>query len=273
MRTGRPPVVRVTVACESCGATLVRRASDASRNKTRRYFCNATCLRAVGCKPRRGEQRTCEQPGCGATFYRGPNDTKVFCSRECHSASQIRAERRTCERCGGAYLVPPSQQWRRAARYCSRLCEGDSRIARPLDRSHNGRCARLNQHGYVFIHEPKHPKAIKGGWISEHRHVVEQRLGRYLRSDEHVHHVNGNKSDNRSENLEVLTPRAHARVTGAERRAWHRSIDHKLARLTALARYWQRIATLKPDPMLYESIRLIEGDLLRRSGAAREVLH
>ena len=236
MRTGRPPVDRVTVACEACGATLVRRARDAARNVSRRFFCDDRCLRAVGVKPRRGERRTCEQPGCGATFYRGPNATQRFCSRNCGNAFQGRhALSRNCQRCGGEYVLSPSQYGHRAARgYCSKHCEGDARIARPLDRQHNGRCARLDRHGYVLIYEPAHPKAIGGGWIFEHRHVVEQRIGRQLRSDEQVHHLNGDKSDNRSKNLEVLTPRAHARITGRERSAWHASMPAKLARLAEL---------------------------------------
>jgi hypothetical protein len=34
-----------------------------------------------------------------------------------------------------------------------------------------------------------------------HRHVVEQHLGRSLRRDEHVHHRNGDRYDNRIDNL------------------------------------------------------------------------
>jgi hypothetical protein len=42
-----------------------------------------------------------------------------------------------------------------------------------------------------------------------YRAVMEAQLGRRLRSDEHVHHINGDPSDDRPENLEVLTPAEH----------------------------------------------------------------
>lgn len=56
-----------------------------------------------------------------------------------------------------------------------------------------------------------HPYANSGGWQYEHRLRVMEALGRRLRSDEHVDHVNSNKRDNRVENLRVVLAPDHGR--------------------------------------------------------------
>jgi hypothetical protein len=55
---------------------------------------------------------------------------------------------------------------------------------------------RKNHDGYIVVVQ-------KGRELREHRLVMEQVLGRKLRSWETVHHKNGIRDDNRPENLEL----------------------------------------------------------------------
>lgn len=62
----------------------------------------------------------------------------------------------------------------------------------------------LNNHGYICVYMPSHPNAMPStGLIYEHRLVMSEYLGRLLNSNENVHHINGDRTDNRIENLEL----------------------------------------------------------------------
>lgn len=69
----------------------------------------------------------------------------------------------------------------------------------------------VDGNGYVRILKPEHPFHDNRGYVKEHRLVIEGYLGRYLRKDELIHHINENKSDNRLSNLQKMSKVEHMR--------------------------------------------------------------
>lgn len=56
---------------------------------------------------------------------------------------------------------------------------------------------------YKYVAALGHSNSDTKGWIAEHRLVMSEHLGRPLTNGENVHHKNGNRLDNRLENLEL----------------------------------------------------------------------
>ena len=110
-----------------------------------------------------------------------------------------------CQQCGEVF-----QPRKAEAKYCSRVCMWKN------NGGHNKKeeCWWINQKGYidgkVWIGE----KQIR---VKKHRWIMEQHLGRPLQKHEDIHHVNGIKTDNRIENLQIIPKVDHANISNIGR--------------------------------------------------------
>lgn len=70
----------------------------------------------------------------------------------------------------------------------------------------------ITKEGYEQQYNPKSPDARENGYSPVHRDVARKMLKRDLREDEVVHHKDGNKLNNKKQNLEVMTKSEHYKI-------------------------------------------------------------
>ena len=102
-------------------------------------------------------------------------------------------------------------------RKVSNIAKDKIRESKKGDKNPRWNGGKLVSHGYVFILMPSHPHSTKTGYIREHRIIMEKHLGRYLKQNEVVHHINGVRNDNRIENLEIFDKKVHDRLETKKR--------------------------------------------------------
>jgi len=101
------------------------------------------------------------------------------CMKRCRSCMDIK-----CASCGKKL----DSSFARHKKYPNAMCDKCRKVAIPYGTT------RAGWGGYVEI-------KTKNGWMLEHRYVMGLKIGRPLRRSEIVHHIDGNPSNNKIENL------------------------------------------------------------------------
>ena len=151
--------------------------------------------------PSRGSIASCAT--CGKEVRQYPSQPRKYCSRACRDVGLATGPsvELTCGTCGGRYRVIPSKAAR--SKFCSRSCAAQTkRPGRPPSPIGS---TSITAYGYVAV------RVESGHWAAQantnralqHRLVMAEMIGRPLRPEENVHHINGVKTDNRPANLEL----------------------------------------------------------------------
>ena len=105
--------------------------------------------------------------------------------------------------CNVTYTKPSC--WPKSGKFCSSTCYGMFVNKNMSNEKHFNFLHGIMTNGYKRIRDGLDRKL-------EHRVIMEQHLGRKLESGECVHHINENKTDNRLENLVVLSRSEHQKL-------------------------------------------------------------
>jgi hypothetical protein len=153
---------------------------------------------------------------CGKN-YKPTRWGQKYCSIKCLGDSKRKSvQKKICINCGKEFALSRrfSQKVNDARLYCGKSCayygsERNKKISKtrkgvPLgEKAGNWNGGKTICNGYARI--TKTGKRL-------HRIEVEKHIGRELTCDEVVHHINGNKLDNRIENLKVMTNIEHCKL-------------------------------------------------------------
>ncbi len=206
----------MTKTCKHCGKEYEVIPAKYDRSK----YCSRECINSYN-------QRITKQClVCGKEFtcQKSQKERAKYCSVWCRKigvAERLKGKKKNspktgediaCKVCGKKFYAHKCEVKRKNKMYCSVECRNKDPNATVKQKGHlchSWKGGRQKVQGYIYILSHDHPFKNSGGYVAEHRLVVEKHIGRYLDQKESVHHINGIKDDNRLENLQVVARSPH----------------------------------------------------------------
>lgn len=126
---------------------------------------------------------------------------KDYCSIKCKNILSGKTLTKVCVNCGKTFYLSPSIQRQRPLEgCCSNKCNKEYYIK---DRNPNWKGGSYTEKATkrnLILHE--RPEAVNK-YLADHRLIASKHIGRYLKRQEPILHLNGNKKDKRPENLYI----------------------------------------------------------------------
>lgn len=185
-----------TYVCKNCG-----KEKQAKYKSHMKSFCSHQCANEYSWKQKDKKIKVCTCQRCGKEFEVKAYDHRLthgeikYCSKQCANEALKRGKIIKCKCCGKDFYSTRHE-------FCSKECVSNYR-------SEHSPHKPYYENGYIVIHKRGYNKK---GNAKQHRLVMEEYLGRQLSPNEVVHHINGDKTDNRVENLMVMSRDEHSKL-------------------------------------------------------------